>query len=136
MHPTFKTTKLSHSLLLVFFIVSFLGLGQGANLKYNQVITESGVVTFPFSGPNPTFTITVPVGRVWKIEAATVYPDGMIKINDLLAVRVQNTGNWSYFPMWLKAGTYTLSLTPLASTCCGPWTLSYGYSAIEFLEVP
>jgi hypothetical protein len=121
----------------MFFLFSFIGLGQGANLKYNQVITQSGVVSVPYGGAS-TLTVTVPAGRVWKIEAATVYPDGMMKINDLMAVyfKAQSAMESSYFPMWLKAGTYTFSLSAFPGGCCGASSISYGYSAIEFLEVP
>lgn len=137
MHTTVKTTKLRGTLVLMFFLFSFIGLGQGANLKYNQVITQSGVVSVPYGGTS-TFTITVPVGRVWKIEAATVYGDGMMKINELVAVffRSQSAMESSYFPMWLKAGTYTVTISAFPTGCCGATSMSYGYSAIEFLEVP
>lgn len=135
MHTTLKTTKLSHTLVLMFFLFSFIGLGQGANLKYNQVITQSGVVSVPYGGAS-TLTVTVPAGRVWKIEAATVYGNGMMKINEIVAVYFNSGTFFSNCPIWLKAGTYTFSISAFPGGCCGATNESYGYSAIEFLEVP
>ena len=137
MHTTLKTTKLSHTLVLMFFLFSFIGLGQGANLKYNQVITQSGTISVPYGGTS-SFSITVPTGKVWKIEAASLSTDGMMRINEMLVVyfRVQSAFEVNYCPIWLKAGTYTVSITYYSSGCCSGAMVPYGLSGIEFNEVP
>jgi len=124
-------------ILLFFQMLSFVGLAQGANLKYGQVITQSGTVSVPYGGSS-TFSITVPAGKVWKIEAATVDTDGMMKINQMVAVffKSQSAFEVNYCPIWLKAGTYTVSISAFPAGCCGATPVSYGYSGIEFIEVP
>jgi hypothetical protein len=124
-------------IFLFFQLLSCVGFAQGANLKYGQVITQSGTVSVPYGGTS-TFTITVPTGKVWKIEAATVWGDAMMKINEMVAVyfRPNSAFEANYCPIWLKAGTYTISISAYPGGCCGATTVSYGYSGIEFIEVP
>ncbi len=67
------------SLLLVIFMSSEISFAQGGNLQFNQVINHNltGTVNMRFAnGPiSPVFqtlSITIPQGKVWKIESASV----------------------------------------------------------------
>jgi len=124
-------------IFLFFQLLSCVGFAQGANLKYGQVITQSGTVSVPYGGTS-TFSITVPAGKVWKIEAASLSLDGMMRINEMLVVyfKAQSAFQVNYCPIWLKAGTYTVSITYYPTGCCSGAMVPYGLSGIEFIEVP
>ena len=101
------------------------------NLQFNAVkfyelsVTQVGSATATES----TVSITVPAGKVWKIESAvsnsydpvtlgsTLVSNraGVILINGKVIFQASMNLNLPYFsqpilPMWLPAGTYTLSI--------------------------
>jgi hypothetical protein len=137
--------------LLVFHSSSF---AQG-NLQFNAVKYYELSVTQPTSGTflESTQSITVPAGKVWKIESASgaafvsstnqstltsaplVLLDGRIIFQTTYGTAVLSmTPN--ILPLWLPAGTYTLSVKSSTSTAAPGYTF-YGYvSALEFNIVP
>ena len=122
---------------ILFFMIPLMSFSQTTNLSYSQVITQTGTVSVPYGGTS-NLSITVPAGKVWKVEAATVFGDAMMKINEMVAIyfRANSAFVVNYCPIWLKAGTYTISISAFPSGCCSATTVSYGYSVIEFNETP
>jgi hypothetical protein len=133
------------------FLSFFVGNAQG-NLQFNAVkyfpmtVTQVGSAVYTESAQ----TITVPVGKVWKIEScgANFYnatTNGSV-ISTYAKIILDNkvlfetySGSGSAFipamlPLWLPSGTYTLALR---SNYLVNGTLFYGFaSAIEFNVVP
>ncbi len=67
------------SLLLAIFMSSEIALAQGGNLQFNQVInhnlTGTANLNFVNGAISPLFqtlSITIPQGKVWKIESSSV----------------------------------------------------------------
>ena len=139
------------SLLLLLTTAAF---PQG-NLQFNAVkfyelsVTQVGTVTATES----TVSITVPVGKVWKIESAVsnsfdpltsgstlaTNRAGMILINGKIIFQSSMNLNSPYYsqpilPMWLPAGTYTLSIK--SSFLSNGNEYVGAFSAIEFNVVP
>ena len=137
-------------LIAVFADAQSLGFSQGIffNAKVNVPIN-----TIPRNIPNDT-TITVPVGRMWKIQSISsgyqasnitylsessgiyqVYLNG----TQIYGIGPGNTGTpLPEFPIWLPAGTYNLqffydngsSYTTLVRQ------VNFFFSALEFEIVP
>jgi len=134
--------------------ISLVAWGQN-ELKFNQVIyiQLSG-------GPNTanheavdSQTITVPAGYVWKVESVDAQRSSSaqesndyysqlayLKLNGIVITPLTGTNtsaNTSWIthkrtPIWLPAGTYTLTLHPIASP-----EYAIGFlSAIEFQLIP
>ncbi len=138
-------------------MILFSGLAQGT-LEFNQVINLNLSGTTPtVSGSYTiqTINITVPAGKVWKIESATcrINSAGSLLIggnssqrsailldNNVIGVlntssAVLNTGN-NFLPIWLKPGNYTVQLAVELVSIANTQT-AYGFvSAIEFNVVP
>lgn len=140
--------------LTVIFLLSAGAFAQG-NLQFNAVkyyeltVTQVGTTLYTES----TQSITVPSGKVWKIEScvSNVYTSsnnnssilsgqaGRILLNGRILYEAGYvTGNSLYstpiLPMWLPAGTYTLSIK---SSSLGNGVVANGtFSAIEFNVVP
>jgi hypothetical protein len=104
---------------LIFIAICFISLqlfAQG-NLQFNRVVNET--LTGNFGGYYTAGTITVPAGKVWKIEAASV-----ISLNNTTigTPDLGGAGSWMgignhpcyyynapnivHLPLWLSAGTY------------------------------
>jgi hypothetical protein len=103
-----------------FFLISFtfcsLAFSQG-NLQFNNVInyvinSQDVYSPYSFSG-----SITIPQGKVWKIESASIKSNGnpgwsFILDNYVLFTWTVQPGGvlnsyWPVpFPIWLPAGTY------------------------------
>lgn len=89
-------------ILFVLYITSFKTQAQG-NLQFNQVKLISISSTwsnFQYWLQNDTL-ITVPIGKVWKIESGicSTFSSGVLI----------DGRNLTVFPFWLPSGTYTLS---------------------------
>ena len=137
--------------LAAIFLLPIALCGQGT-LQFNAVKYLNHTVT----GAGPTSccsltnqTLTVPAGKVWKIEAtslkkAPVSNPGQLQnfstgegmsIGDLLVYRA-GTNTFSGFastPIWLPAGTYTWAIH-YDNIISNVWTA--GISAIEFNIIP
>ena len=117
----------------LFFIVIFIAFStwsfsQG-NLQFNQVINMSYNYNFLNYGQKQTVgSVTVPVGKVWKIESAIPFNysgTSQFLVNNF-TVLYNNPNNQ---PIWLKSVDncrFTLSST----------LSSYSISIIEFNVVP
>ena len=124
-------------ILFVFSILFFLCLGaqksfaQG-NLQFNQVLTGG----FVQSTGSTSSSFTVPVGKVWKIEAITSSATGnnqYFQVNgNNAAIIFHSNGNG--YPLcqtiWLKAGDSFSIYNNSAGIA------TYFYSIIEFNIVP
>ncbi len=113
-------------IILSFF--SFLGSvlhGQG-NLQFNQVIN------LPFVANNTT-PVTVPTGKVWKLESCMLTSSGnsyalMLYNGALYNMRQQQTSTQvATFPFWLSSG---------ASVTFGTSSSGGILSILEFNIVP
>jgi hypothetical protein len=132
----------------IFLIFAFAGIStfvkaQG-NLQFNRALfseifsTQSAYQTEVTLG-----TVTVPQGKVWKIERASFlgnFPCGVgqtnysqvqnvTTINNLVIVTYEET---QYFPFWLPEGTYTLKSSITGGCTSYPYNVKFVYSGIEF----
>lgn len=149
----------------IFTLVCLNSYSQG-NLQFNKVVNYdlSGILNSTNTTLNytlQTVTITVPIGKVLKIESANVrsiytYPSNIqvqyvnteIILDNVVINRevkdlsynqiVSNSGSiFGTFPIWLSSGSHTLALI-----CDNPYSLSsslsgYGkVTAIEFNVLP
>lgn len=137
--------------LVVLANLMMVAKAQG-NLQFNQVIYRELSITITANITNPftQITLTVPAGKVWKIESVITsqitgaagsygyYTDGIITLNG----RVLHFGGWdspSPLPVWLPEGSYTLVLSRNCAPCyssSSPPTINGSISAIEFNIVP
>ena len=130
-------------LLILAIAFSSVSFGQG-NLQFNQVINyESNVNT----GGNSTSThtsITVPAGKVWKIETCSFhflqtiekpvsysYSNVRIGMNTVFHFTASSNYQAQHLPLWLSEGTYTV-----IGTSYSGWNVTVAFSAIEFNVVP
>jgi len=102
-------------LISILSIISFNAKSQG-NLQFNRVIV--------IDATNIAASHTVPVGKVWKIEAATPGLNGLVYLNNTVLASSSNTNNT---PFWLPAN-YTFNIS--SSSTPGK------VSIIEFNVVP
>lgn len=115
-----------------------LAFGQG-NLQFNQVV--NGSLAGTFSTATVMGTITVPAGKVWKLEntsytsGATTYKNVQtgsqysIWIDDYLVYHTFNRSQ--LLPLWLSEGTYSVT----ANDGNGG-LMTFAYAAIEFNVIP
>ena len=139
-----KMKKIFITLVLILIVNSIKAQG---NLQFNQVKNvEITGTTLPNTTQigNPISTlgsITIPIGKVWKIESVTGIKNGQ-ESNDIFGTHVRVLiGNHKalvspgdeiiMFPIWLSAGNYPIKAgsNPLDS-------LIISISAIEFNIVP
>ena len=130
--------------ILFCLLVSHIGFCQG-NLQFNQVIQQSFNLTIPTTTATTLSTITVPVGKVLKIESACVattttsyLPGARLFMGDhcLWQLNYTTVGGLIVdrnLPLWLNAGTYSLQVYHSASTSVN---LRASFSGIEFNVVP
>lgn len=120
--------------ILILALFSFLGsqLYSQGNLQFNQVLTGSATL-----GTNGVSTIlTVPAGKVWKIESVNGWADCGSRLGITLNT-ISTLASTSNFPIWLKAGDtfrLTVLINPGSGSACGP--MNYYYSIIEFNIIP
>lgn len=127
-------------LLILAIAFSSASFAQG-NLQFNQVINGEMVAVVPVSS-TVIGSITVPAGKVWKIEAVSLISSTSPNEWEALGsnnyqVFIDNLnvfhGNAQYkkTPIWLSAGTYSVKARSGSSQ-----NYSFSYSAIEFNVVP
>ena len=147
--------------LALFSALSSQLYSQG-NLQFNQVynLSFSGTQTPTASVPTVTFqnaSISVPAGKVWKIESANVTTQQSISTGYLLHPIVNGGGTFlmlnniviannlgatsnydkfTSFPFWLPAGTYPVKLVGQYPNDYGAWTAYSNVSIIEFNIIP
>jgi hypothetical protein len=136
-------------LLTVLLLVGALTAAKAqGNLQFNQVIFLEKSIVLP-ANISSSFTeqsITVPAGKVWKIESvmasffqntATPNPSfstsGTVMLNKKI---IFSTGNVASFPIWLPEGTYTIRYIYNNSTSGSINELYGAISAIEFNVIP
>ncbi len=114
-----------------FAMPTFTGQTQG-NLQFNRVI--SGAITL---NPNQSSTlITVPAGKVWKVEAIEAITSGgfnyLYEINGLAFPISNGYDSKINHGLWLKAGdTFRVMNNPTGAS-----NTPYYYSILEFNIVP
>ena len=91
------------SIVILLFFVTLGAKAQG-NLQFNQVITK----TAPLSGTTPSITLTVPTGKVWKIEYYTNNSNVFnFHINNIIINSyIGSNQSYDFRPIWLKAGDF------------------------------
>ncbi len=156
------------SILLAIFLSSEIAFAQGGNLQFNQVINHNltGTVNMNFADGAiypvvQTLTFTIPAGKVWKVESASVnlkpesvlnsyfsynvYDQTILMLNKIELAKEQSGygSNKSptniKYPFWIPSGSYSLKLTGEYSNIYpNPYTYrAYGFlSAIEYNIVP
>ena len=145
-----------HLTLLTFILISINSVfSQNNNLQFNRALFEEYSMSFPPSSTNSstadgtTFisNVTVPIGKVWKIESSNRFVRtnlGEIFNGFQTNVVQSNTAFWinnfclsseTKYPIWLPAGTYTIYLNQSVG---GTYqiTSSLTISGIEFNLVP
>jgi hypothetical protein len=148
-----KTIFLSLPAFLLFSLLSAKAHAQG-NLQFNAVKYYQLSVTQPVSGnyQESSQTITVPSGKVWKIESAlgsayipgtnqttitsapVILLDGRVLFQTNLGTSVLTITNPSV-PFWLPAGSYTLTIKSPNSNATTAQFLG-SVSILEFNVVP
>jgi hypothetical protein len=86
-------------LFLFFLLIRFSFTAQG-NLQFNQVLILDGNTSTP--------TYTVPAGKVWKVESATISSINgylALSINGSAASILQVVNGGNNLPYWIPAGT-------------------------------
>ena len=123
-------------------VIASTTYGQG-NLQFNQVISVSFDLTAASSGFYSLGTLTVPAGKVWKIERTSLdqeylgnlYPQyngsSYAHIGDYVVWNNTTTYPQHLFPLWLAEGTYPMTCSPGNSG-----TYHLAVSAIEFNVIP
>ena len=133
-------------LILALIILSFQGQSQG-NLQFNQVINLTYSYNFTSTGKPTVGTVTVPTGKVWKIESTSAYmvftnsferPSSYLSVFfGTICIRDNYVGGYgitSTYPIWLSAGTYDVILTNSYGGNIGNHACTV--SIIEFNVVP
>lgn len=121
-------------------------MAQGGSLEFNQVkVLELNVdnATGQATEKKTILNITVPAGKVWKIESANVAEkynsstydlnyslgdDGKLFLNETMIS--PDSDYQPVFPIWLNAGSYTLTLQGNTSSSSYSWNGMV--TAIEF----
>jgi len=148
-------------ILFVIFSVYTNANAQG-NLQFNKVVNIehqkklsptfaafSGINYFAYSDT----VITVPIGKIWKIESATSSYSQDTTFSSAFALNSNFNGSWWVdiilnnvritngldgikSPIYLQAGTYRLGMRMHSSTNTFTWGCKMFISAIEFNVVP
>lgn len=134
-------TKFITAICIVIFIAS-ASFGQG-NLQFNQVINVSLGATTTGTGFSTLGTITVPAGKVWKVERTSltqdylgdfypVYGSGSRAfIGEYVVWNSSSSYPQQLFPLWLSEGAYNVT-----GYTGGTLTYTLAVSAIEFNVIP
>ena len=148
---------MNSSKIFILFALAFISLSVNAqnNLQFNaaKYITITGTPSSNNQGVLiATTPITVPAGKVWKIESAgtsyvlsspTLYtvsacPSLMLDFSFIYISTSPNSAvdaNCAAMPIWLPAGSYNLRLVAMGSGTSGSTANGY-ISGIEFNLVP
>lgn len=117
-------------ILSVIFLVSVCTIARSQNLAFSQVLTYTGELPNLINTPGPV--LTVPEGKVWKIESLST------TVNQALGFKLNNIffhlTPISYstpiiFPIWLKEGD---TLQPFVSGSSLNAMCGYFTSIVEF----
>jgi hypothetical protein len=147
-----KIMQIMKSLLIpsfLFFVFLNCTFFQG-NLQFNRVliatVPSTGSIIVNNSNPLATTSITVPVGKVWKIESASILEGGVgpkripstfgisMDFDSFLLAGPDNLNNQTgNFPVWVPSGTYNLNLNSCCSAACN---CQGKISVIEFNVIP
>lgn len=132
---------LSIAVLLISLSVSAQG-----NLQFNQVINLDYSATFTGFGKQNLGSVTIPAGKVWKIESATMYRDNglynyapvvdaNLAFDKILVKDNKSNGNVAAtnYPIWISEGTYPVIMSSNNSSA---YTYVCAISIIEFNVVP
>ena len=132
-------------LLTLAIAFSSAAFGQG-NLQFNQVINLDYTASFVGFSKQNLGSVTVPAGKVWKIESATMYRDAGTYNYSLIAeanltfgnVLIKDSKNSSNinntaYPIWLASGTYPITMSQNNASAS---TYVCAVSIIEFNVVP
>jgi hypothetical protein len=118
-------------LTATFFAISMLSYSQD-NLEFNQII--QGELSGTVSGPTIVGTITVPAGKVWKLETRSVVRTNYATVN--VGRTSATIGGllvyWDEYPtqspVWLSEGTYDVSI----DVSNGGIPYIFSYNGIEY----
>jgi hypothetical protein len=153
--------------ILILALLLFLGsqLYSQGNLQFNQVIYQTLTGNLPNTGtsaPEYTFqtlVITVPAGKVWKIETSTCHTvqgtnnetriGGTSSSDNIVLFLDQDVLSYSFntntlismispsnLPLWLPSGNYTLKLIGKCQSQYASYTAYGSLHAIEFNIIP
>lgn len=130
---------------LILIAICFVSLQVSAqgNLQFNQVLNNSYSATL--QAQTLLGTVTVPAGKVWKIETATYFftqagnritgrGSGAYAAfigDNLIWDGTNSLGHQDFFPIWLSPGTYSVF-----ARCASLYAVTVNFSAIEFNVVP
>ena len=129
---------------LIFITLSFNSKAQG-NLQFSQVIQQSFNQAIPTNSMATLSTITVPAGKVLKIETASmagnildIIPGSRLYIGNhcLWQLNYLSAGGLIVdrnLPLWLNAGTYSLQVYHQYGSSTN---LRTSFSGIEFNVIP
>lgn len=132
--------------LLISLSISSLVSSQG-NLQFNQVIFLEYTTASTEYATTTAGVITVPAGKVWKVEHANLYHVSgyprtesggrSLFIGNTLIYRSKGATNAidlvDSFPVWLPAGTYNIIV---GNEAAGTYNVNSSINAIEFNVVP
>jgi hypothetical protein len=103
-------------LLIAFAALAGFTMAQG-NLQFNQVIHVKNTGSAYAPGAATVTSITVPTGKVWKIESASATDGDELSIDGQLVYGLpymQGTNSYLSMhinmPVWLGPGTYSVTL--------------------------
>jgi hypothetical protein len=150
MNRQHKHYTITFCLVLIFSLSNTTGYSQG-NLEFNQVLVlsvpASGGVTVNNTNPLATISLTVPAGKVWKIESASLLEIGAgvkrppntagvsFDFNNFVLLGRDSFGLLKAdFPIWVPEGTYNLNINTCCSATCS--NCQGKISVIEFNIVP
>jgi len=121
--------KILSLVVTLLFTTSLSSFAQG-NLQFNQVISAS----FNLGSNANSTTLTVPVGKVWKIESmgCNTSTPGYVKyvLNGVSYSLLTNLSKDAGHTIWLKSGDTFYMQTTVAGT------IGVYYSILEFNIVP
>ena len=133
---------MKHLLTLLLVASSAACFAQG-NLQFNQVLNFDYSATLSAYGNATVGTLTVPVGKVWKITAASSRDLGAnhfstsIAVNNHLLYEYRYVGNSAAVsnntPYWIGTGTHAVKLFNWYSSSM---SAAGSLSIIEFNVVP
>ncbi len=130
-------------LSIVVLLSMFVVANAQGNLEFNRVflVEQSFVVPTNVSSPFSEQTITVPAGKVWKIESVmanySFNVGSNLGVGSTVAVLLNRktlyqAGVMAEFPIWLPEGTYTLRYVYTSNTGSVGSEIYGGISGIEF----
>ena len=143
-----KFIKMKKIFIIIVLLLSISSIKAQGNLQFNQVKNiEITGTTLPYDAqlgyPISTIgTITVPLGKVWKIESISSKENSLRQIagigsvtligNLVAATDVSNSFPEAKLPIWLSSGSYPIKI----SSAIGTFNIITAISAIEFNIVP